>query len=614
MRDSDQRTWHWGSRFLAGVVATAFVGMAVPVHAQEGDDDDAEGDPSGGEVVCEVADDRLANIAGIAPADNGYWVLPDSSYHGAAMEIFRVDASCLVHEPIMINHQPREPEDLAMASDGYLWAADTGDQLTDRPQVAVTRVNPNDASDRQMFRFVYPDGPKHVDTMLLTPDDSVVFLYNDGADVVLYSPPTDQYLEENTPLERVATVSLEPTDTGHGGTDVSGAAMSPDGERVVLRTASDAYEWDIDGDIFSSLEENEPRITPLPGQTGGTIAYDEDGEFVTAGPGDSGASLRSYVPASVAEEEDDEGGEEAASERPGRDQGFTDWLIDTLGPDGIIKTLAAAAVIGLLIMFGGIWIIVRYRRQARERALSLEDDSDLDDDLDDLDDFDSENHAAAFAPDIKVEENYGDPEVSQLANRARRDEGGTVYGGAKNSEGSVYGAAGAREGGSVYGSAQSRTGAGSDAEVEANAENGWFKGTSGRSATGGGTTYGAGAAARGGNVYGAGANDEAGSVYGGAPSPSSAESERTPGTTYGATGAARGSTYGASDSGSRGNTYGSTGTSGTTYGSGGGSVYGGGESGSVYGDTSGAGPSGSVYGASSHEDDQWRGQGRGREG
>ena len=66
---------------------------------------------------------------------------------------------------------------------------------------------------------------------------------------------------------------------------MTGAAKSPDGKKVVIRTASDAYEFEVgeDGDIAKAIVEGTPVVTPLPNEpAGGAIAYSLDGtKFLT---------------------------------------------------------------------------------------------------------------------------------------------------------------------------------------------------------------------------------------------------------------------------------------------------------------------------------------------
>ena len=63
---------------------------------------------------------------------------------------------------------------------------------------------------------------------------------------------------------------------------VTGAATSPDRNRVALRTYTAAYEWDVpDGDVVKAITTTTPRLTPLPDEPQGeAIAYTVDGTRV----------------------------------------------------------------------------------------------------------------------------------------------------------------------------------------------------------------------------------------------------------------------------------------------------------------------------------------------
>ena len=55
---------------------------------------------------------------------------------------------------------------------------------------------------------------------------------------------------------------------------VTGAARSPDGSKVVVRTYADAFEFDVpNGDIVKALTDGKPRATALADPFGEAIAY-----------------------------------------------------------------------------------------------------------------------------------------------------------------------------------------------------------------------------------------------------------------------------------------------------------------------------------------------------
>jgi hypothetical protein len=90
-----------------------------------------------------------------------------------------------------------------------------------------------------------------------------------------------------------------PTSVANGGSIITGAALSPDGSKVVIRTYSDAYEYHVvGGDIAASITDaNLIGVTPLPNETKGeSITYSADGtQFITA-PGGSGGTMLTYKP------------------------------------------------------------------------------------------------------------------------------------------------------------------------------------------------------------------------------------------------------------------------------------------------------------------------------
>ena len=81
---------------------------------------------------------------------------------------------------------------------------------------------------------------------------------------------------------------------------VTGGANSPDGSKVVIRTYSDAYEFDVkNGDVVSAITKGKPRITPLPDDAQGeAIAYTPDGaSFLTLSNDSNATPILKWKPA-----------------------------------------------------------------------------------------------------------------------------------------------------------------------------------------------------------------------------------------------------------------------------------------------------------------------------
>ncbi|WP_460540675.1 hypothetical protein [Glycomyces halotolerans] len=438
-------------RLAAGAAGAVLALTASPVVAQ----DEAE---SGGATLCDLHDSRLREASGItAAADgDGWWILPDgeSSEQDYGMWILRVGADCNVRdsESIFIEHPPLDPQALSLDADGFLWAADIGEHDGTRSSIAVTQVEPGNPSNNVMYRFVYPDGLKHAEAFVLMPDGKTpLFIPAVEGQAPLYME-TSQKQSEDTPMKLAGTVQLS-----EGGT-VTGASLNAAGDKVVVRTATHAYEWDVkDGDVIQAMMDTDPLVTPLEGASGGQdITYGADGEFVTLSKvdgDDTFASITGYTPAEPQPEEPApaEGGESGSAADDG---GFVDMLLG-LGFDAIIRILAAIAVVGFLVMLAGIMVIRKHRREHRAED---EDGAEMG--------FAREESVfgdirADDPVDLGLDAGQPDPEVGELAKGSvygspKAEPGGNVYGAKRpEAEGGVYGAARSEPTPGVYGSPRS---------------------------------------------------------------------------------------------------------------------------------------------------------------
>ncbi|THV42677.1 hypothetical protein [Glycomyces buryatensis] len=401
--------------------------VAVPAHAQD--------DESGGATeLCALNDPRLGSGSGLtaAPDGNGWWILPDRNNQTTGMAILKVGEDCNVdqNESMFIEHQPIDPQALAVGPDDLLWAADTGG-ATDRDSISVTYATPGDSSTASMYRFVFPNSAEETNAFVVQSDGNPIFFGAGEGEANLFTPSAD-LAEYDTPLENAGSVELP-----EGGA-VTGAALNADGSKVVLRTADSAYEWSVEeGDVVGALTGGAPAVTPIEDEGGPQgIAYDADGNFVTLATQDNQdpyGTLTQYTPAAPAaddgggEGEDEAAGDEAAAED---DQSFADWAIANI--DTVIKLLAGIAVVGMLVMIGGI---VAIRKAKRRNGNDDEDaplgfareESGFGDDKDD-------------PVDLGLDAGQPDPDLGQVA---RGSGGGQVYGAAAPAEpsGNVYGAA-----------------------------------------------------------------------------------------------------------------------------------------------------------------------------
>lgn len=258
--------------------------------------------PAAPQEVCTPAEPTLDELSGFVAAGDRWFAVPDG---GERLEVFVLDpASCAVTEVVTADTDPFDIEDLALAADGALWLADTGDNDLMRETVALHRLAPDGAAD--LYRLTYPDGPHDAEALLLDASGVPALVTKDVLGAAGVYRPAGPLAEPGpTPLERVGAVRLGPTDTpggpaGRAGSaQVTGGAVSPDGSVVALRTYTDGYLFAAPGgDVLTALA-GEPVRVPLPGEPQGeAVALTADGTLLSASEG--GAPVRA-VPGAAAQ-------------------------------------------------------------------------------------------------------------------------------------------------------------------------------------------------------------------------------------------------------------------------------------------------------------------------
>ncbi|MFD7659042.1 hypothetical protein ACFV4N_34115, partial [Actinosynnema sp. NPDC059797] len=237
--------------------------------------------------LCAVTDARLEELSGLAARGGELFAVNDSDDGRLAVQV--MDRTCAITRTITTAINPFDVEDLALAPDGTLWAADTGDNGKTRETVALHAVSPDGTA--RLYRLTYPDGKHDAEALLL--DGSgiphVVTKETIGSALV-YRPVSELSENAPTPMEQVAQVSIRGTETPGGPLTnpvvtrlVTGGAMSPDGTVAALRTYTDAYLFPVpDGDLAKALEGDPVRV-PLPDEPQGeAIAFDADGALLSA--------------------------------------------------------------------------------------------------------------------------------------------------------------------------------------------------------------------------------------------------------------------------------------------------------------------------------------------
>jgi hypothetical protein len=387
-----------------------------------------------GETVCSINDSRLIELSGlVALPDGGYAVENDSNDQATAMRVFYLDSKCKLIRTVSYPtaNPARDPEDLAVASDGTLWVADTGDNFTNaanqrRETIALWRV-PNGGGTPVIYRMAYPDGPHDAEALLFGPGDTPVVVTKDPSGTAgIYQPsgPLQANTRQGVPMKKVGTWKPKRTGTPNplgpaGQILVTGAAQSPDRARAVLRTYSDAYEWDVaGGDVVKAITTGQPRVTPLPNEPQGEgIAYSPDGKtFLTCSDQPGASRIVRYQPVAATAPA------AAAPAHPAKKADTRPWYKKLSLPQ-IIDLVAAVGVLGLVLVVIGL-IGIRQSRKARQQPAKTASDKPV-------------------APDSPDDGDRPTAVMSAVPEPPARGSGGTTYGGGRAQPG--YG------GGNVYG-------------------------------------------------------------------------------------------------------------------------------------------------------------------
>ncbi|MEB3368472.1 SdiA-regulated/phytase-like domain-containing protein [Saccharopolyspora mangrovi] len=263
----------------AALLAACAVLTGMPAHAQ-----------SAPVELCTVEDGELSELSGLASDGANWYAVGDG---GSSVQAFVLDpASCEVRSQRTGSNNPYDVEDLALAPDGSLWLADTGDNRHNRKNVAL-HVLPA-GGGAAMYRLSYPDSPHDAEALLLDRAGVPHIVTKEPLGWAgIYRPARPLDPNETVPMERVGSVSLRATKTPGGPLDgsmgsvlVTGGSVSQDGTLVALRTYTEAYVYrSPNGDVLEALK-GEPVRIPLPDEEQGeAIAWEPGGSLLSGSEG-----------------------------------------------------------------------------------------------------------------------------------------------------------------------------------------------------------------------------------------------------------------------------------------------------------------------------------------
>lgn len=327
------------------------------------------------DTVCNIGAGKTGavDITGLGVTKNGYVVIDGANTDWGQLRIVYLGSDC--KRTALQSYSGSgalDPQDLSVDSNGVIWIADTGDSTNppSRSKIAIWKVTSQSSS--KLYHFTYPDGPQNSAAMLLNGNGTPIFITKVSSGAAKLYVPTGPLSSSAVALKQAGTFQPQQTGTSNkfglaGQNWVTGAAKSPDGKKVVIRTYSDAYEWDVtNGDVISAITKNKPRITPLPDDTQGeAITYTSDGSsFLTVSNTSDATPIYKWKPTAPGKVTTSKTSSLTASTGSG---GIKGWLT-SLSLNQLMLLLGGIALFGLLLIVIGILGITRSRKAARAAA------------------------------------------------------------------------------------------------------------------------------------------------------------------------------------------------------------------------------------------------------
>ncbi|MFG1604232.1 hypothetical protein [Actinoplanes sp. NPDC049265] len=341
-----------------------------------------------GKKVCKIGDDKLDELSGLVATDGGFVVINDSTDQVSHKRVFFLDDKCKVKKSQPYSGDgPRDTEDLALSPDGRtLWVADIGSNDKKRTVVGLWSMPADGSAKPQLYRMHYPDGGHNAEALLINGDGTpiIVTWETGGTPASIYAPTAalKKGTTEGVPLKKAGEIKVPPSQTPATGiglvgrSTINGGSITKGATKAVLRTYTDALEWDVTGGDVLAAIKGKPRITPLPNeQQGESISFSPDGKlFYTVSDMQGNTDLDNYIlrytPSTATEPVLKNAAGGTAKDKTG-----PSWF-QSLGLKDITYLVAGVGVLGLILVFVGIFGIRRHRKNLPPEPLSLKKPDD----------------------------------------------------------------------------------------------------------------------------------------------------------------------------------------------------------------------------------------------
>lgn len=279
--------------FLLATLGTVGVSAAAPAQ-----------------LVCHLQDPEVNESSGLAASARSSEYFFTHNDSGDSARIFAVNRKGETLATISVpNARNLDWEDMARGRDAQghdvLLLGDIGDNQSKREQLQVYRIpEPEiDVTKRGIrmhsepatrFELQYPDGPHDSETLLFNMANGTLYLVTKERLMRasgVYATTGPLVPDQVNRLTKVGWIRfMELPTTVRSLTDALGRLMatagdiSPAGDRVVVRTYTDAYEWKIPNhDVGASFRDKPAHLTLPPMRQGESAAYTQDGKTILFG-------------------------------------------------------------------------------------------------------------------------------------------------------------------------------------------------------------------------------------------------------------------------------------------------------------------------------------------
>jgi len=244
-----------------------------------------------------IDESELQEISGIAASrilDNIFWVHNDS---GNDSKIYAIDRSGKLRAEFTLQGvKCVDTEDIAVGPGrkndkrSYIYLADIGDNDADRKRKSIFRfpepmftladtVFKGIINNIDVLNFVYPDGKRDAETIMIEPiDRDIVIVSKREKNVHVYSSPIPESGSSTLIFKKIAVLPYG--NEGYGSSGVTGGDISPDGKELLIKTYSKVfyYKREADETLPAMLAKTAASVDYVFEPQGEAICFAANGE------------------------------------------------------------------------------------------------------------------------------------------------------------------------------------------------------------------------------------------------------------------------------------------------------------------------------------------------